>query len=320
MQWNPRQYLPIGCSLLLLGAALPSLAADDLWMPARLSVGYDVFPNAGLSNPQPGTFEPNVKWHESTVSAGVAFSELSPGHQWLLTHGFSYKHYGFGFDNWDPSMEAPPPDSLHAIRYHVSILRFLENHQSVAVFLSPGLNSDLHNVQWDHANLMGGAMGNLPVGRSTFGLGLAYTMTFGKPRLLPILSWRWSDQEHWRVAIVAPAAANAWYRFNERFEAGLGLGFSGGQFRIGEAGAYQDKVVRYSTGKFGPAINLKLAESLSLRVQGGLAFRRRYGIFDGNDEIKNLDTGNSGFIQALLSYKVGPGGSNEQPAGSDIFQ
>jgi len=289
------------------------------WTPDRVYAGYDYLPEAGLAHPQTGTFEDQVRWQESTFSAGLSLPTLTAGDGWSFGQGFSYRYFSFDFDQWDPSVLATPPDALHAIRYQFTARKKLENRQSIDLFLSPGLDSDLHNVQWDHANVLGGLKGNIPLGHSLFGIGLAYTMTFGRPRLLPVLTWQWSDQRHWRANVLLPALAEIWYRFSPAVESGLCVGFSGGDFRIGEAGPYQDENVRWSTGKLGPEVRVTLAKDWSLKVLGGWAFHRQYGVYDGTNEIQDLGSNDSGFIQTSVAYRFGPG-KNEPLTGWGMFQ
>ncbi len=277
-----------------------------------LKVGYDFTPSVKLSNPAPG-FEQNVRYQASILSAGLNVP-LYRSATWILSNGVSYRYSDFNFDHWDPSVMAAPPDQFHSLFYRLALVRVLENNQSIRLFLSPGLSSDFENIAWNQVLVNGGASFNFGFTRSHLGVGLAATTVFGKQRVLPFLQWDWSDvSRRWWVVVTVPAAAEAWYFWNEKVQGGLSLGFTGGHYRIGEAGAYQGQRVEYSSARFGPVIRLALGDDLALKVQSGVAFRQRYGIFDGDhNELLTLDPAVSGFVRVALSYRMGKG-SNKEP-------
>jgi hypothetical protein len=293
------------CGVAILALLLRAPVWALMELPVRLSVGYEGLPAADLSHPQTGTFEENVKVKASVLKASVSFPQRLDSLRTMLVQGVAYQHYDFAFDNWDSAQETLPPTSLHALRYTLMVAHSLQENQRLIAVLSPGVYSDFHNVQWDHARLNGAGVWDYRFVRSDIGLGLSYGTNFGKPSLFPFLHWGYFNGTDFRVSVNIPAKAEVWWFLDRRVHVGLLAGFSGGQFRIGEAGPYQDKVVRFSTGKFGPALDMAMTDDLSLKIEGGVAFRRRYGIFDGREQIKSLDSKGSGFIQASVSYKIG---------------
>lgn len=277
----------------VLAAAAPRLVIDGEYLAP-----------SGLSEPRVGIDETRVRFTVSTLSMSLLFPNLWRKDLILFVTGPLYRRYTFDFENWSPSLGDRPPEDLHALRYLFFLAQPLINGQSFHFFLLPELSSDFKQVRWNHARIDGGLQFNVPFERSRLGVGMVYTTNFGKPRLLPLLSWRWNGVEQWRTQVTVPAAAEAWYAFSSTVEGGLILRFSGDQFRIGAPGPFQDRVVRFSSGKFGPALRLNLARSVALRLDGGVAFRR-YGVFDGDDEFRSFNARGGGFIQLQFSFPEG---------------
>jgi len=195
--------------------------------------------------------------------------------------------------------------SFHAIEYTLGVIHKLPKDWRAIVSVTPMLSSDFEeSISSDDFLFQASA---LAIKRSSpnfeYGFGLAYTIRFGNPLLLPILRMTYK-KNNWTTLISLPSYVSQYYNFNENTIVGLKAAIFGNAFNatFGE-GIYNADVnrVAYSRITVGPEFQIKLFKDLYLNASSGVSVRNILEVQDSDlNTIGNFDIDNKFFFNVGL--------------------
>ena len=274
-----------------------------------VEVSYDFFPYSHLANP--GTapingernFEQDVETRVSSLSVGLSIpAQLSK--MTLLETRLGYHRQDFDYRGWNDIQGGNPVRNVQAIEVGLALKRQLNYQWNSMLSVTPGLYSDFENdINGKDFNISVVALLiRLHSKTLTYGFGFAYSLEYGEPLPLPVLSATWTNESNMTVEAILPSSIHFWYTANSFIDLGL-LAEVGGNRYHGSPDRYKvsNPQVRYSVGTIGPSFRFKLGQNLVLRTESGITFLRRFEFLNGSTEIRDVDLRQSYFLRALLT-------------------
>jgi hypothetical protein len=202
---------------------------------------------------------------------------------------------GLGYERYtvDAPSGVPVPETLQALKFDVGGTFLLNREWSVTAGLSPGFYSAGTSLEGDGFNVPAILIATWR-SSPTFSLsgGLRYD-AFSDNEVIPFLGFRWQASPEVSVSLGAPRTEVA-YTFSESTELFFGASFQGGSFHVDDpslvppAGypSLRDTKVDYREIRTGGGVRWSVSPAVSLDVEAGWMFDRRFDYFDRSLEVK----------------------------------
>jgi len=278
------------------------------------SVSYDFFPYSDLANPDKEPINGNRNF-EQDLHIRIATLRLKAGYGFtltkdktFLTNEFIFDRFDLDYKNWneDQAGTKAQPAHVYALKYNLMFKHFFSQKWYILAFVTPGLASDFRTaVSWDDVSFESAIVFVRNFNpKFAAGIGLAYSRQFGEPLPIPVIALEWNNGKNMKSSIIFPVSFDFWYRINKNIDLGLVLGGDGNQYH-GDPDKYgvDNPQLRYSTFTLGPSIKLRLMPFMSINVDGGYTFLRRFEFYDGNTKSRTLDLKNASFVR--IGFSIG---------------
>jgi hypothetical protein len=273
-----------------------------------MTVQFEVYPSALVSDPAPGTFEEVLESTVNTARFAIRFPVVLSPPRTVFLGGLQYAFLRFDHRNW-VSDDAPyVPQEFHGLRLDLSLRQRLSERWSMAADLEPGLASDFQDVTVDHVNVNGDLLFRRQFSPAlAAGLGAAYLHDFGEPLVLPLFQVNWTPVgKDYTVEILLPRRLAVWWQYRPTVRLGLVGGVQGNRYRIGEELPLgEDAILAFSMGTLGPAVDVDMGRGAShFTAAAGFAFARRFELQDEDGEaLRTLDLETGLFLGAGLTFR-----------------
>lgn len=222
-----------------------------------------------------------------------------------ILNGLSYAWVENSTINLPIDDSEPSKEHLHTITYQLMIAQKLSEKWRLIINLRPTISSDLKTkVSSDDFILRGAVFASNKINEHfSIGGGVASTMRFGQPRIIPILSFNYQKGKH-SIRAVLPVKSSYNYSFGikEKLKIGLRHHINGAQYNITSSQSENYDIpeidkIRYSRANIGATINYQLTKLIQFEVYGGTSVRRRYELLDDIDNTHLYDLKNLPFVQ-----------------------
>lgn len=237
-----------------------------------------------------GTDETKV----ARIQAGIALPLRIGAVQ--TTHGVRFKQLAFEHGTAWPS-SLPNGDLFREIRYEGSATFSARGPWAATVFVSTGLASDfVEDVSGADVDFQGALLMTRPTRTGSLGLGLAYRNRLDVA-LLPLIIYQAELGDSWRVDVLAPARAAAWYE--ARGQLALGVTFKYNQLSYHLSDHPMERLDQ-TLSTIGPSLRLGLGNlPLFLEAAGGMVLVNSMQYGTGDSEITE-DAGSGAFFSVSL--------------------
>ncbi len=272
-----------------------------------VSAGYDLFPHSAIADPDPVSLDA-AEVRVGTLHLKAAYPLIFAQGKTVFVNEIGYRRLDLDYQQF-PSAQAgprpPTPENMQAIEYNAMVTHGLSPKWTFMGIATPGIASDFEgDVGGDDLTFqvvvvfIRGYSQRLQVG-----YGGAWSNTFGQPFPMPVVAINWNNGSNLRLSSILPANFECWYAATPRLELGFLLNVDGNQYH-GDPEIYQvaDPLLRYSVGTLGPSATYRVHDRLTVGVDAGMTFFRKFKYFDGDDEEDKVDYSlkNTGFVKARL--------------------
>ncbi len=254
------------------------------------SVNYDFLEYNHLHDPDTSggnAFLQDGEIRIATLNLRASYPFIFSQGRTVLINEIAYQRFDIDYEKFPPNTK---PEHVYAVEYNLMVMHVLSQKWSLLGILTPGLASDfkadLSSDDLTYQAVLVFIRKYSP--KWSVGYGAAYTNTFGQPFPVPILALEWNNGKNMKLSTILPVNFEFWYRANQRLDLGLSLRAEGNQYH-GDPDIYNVNVpmMRYSVGTFGPSVKFHVIKGLSLGMDGGVTFLRRFEFFD-NDKKKDV--------------------------------
>ncbi len=272
-------------------AQVPSLAHAELeWLPAASIDETDI------------ELPPDSLTVElTTLRVGLGVPLVLRPQRTILINSLSYLRTD-AFYSGDEALATEPVDTFHNLRYRLTWLEIFNPRWSSVVTVAPGLASDFDDISGEDFNVQLSAAAIHTFRRGhTLGVGPAFSTRFGKPLVIPLLLYRWSNEGPLRVALTLPVNAQVTYQMTERVRIGARAAVAGDEYRLSEENR-ASLTLAYSVLMAGGLVQVRTVGKIFFRAFVGSTVLRRYEIFNGDDKLTTFELDNAPIVQMSLAW------------------
>ncbi len=255
---------------------------------------YELFPSSALTTPLPGN--PDLKISPGTFSLAAGIPVPLAGSRTVFVGRVLYDQLRATYDN--TVTENYRPEILHALKLQLALVHALSEEWGLRLMIRPGMISDFKNLSSDALSVEGAVMFIVRSNEEfQYGFGAVANTDFGEPKILPAAQFIWTPTDDFRLSIVGPKSLDIQYRATELLEVGIVAEIDGNHYRLGAKDSLQTPTgsfptemgrIKYSEVTAGPSIRFHVRPQFSVFVEGGAALKRRFEVFDRDDN-KRLD-------------------------------
>jgi hypothetical protein len=202
----------------------------------------------------------------------------------------SVRRFDLDYKKWPKG--ATRPKHVYAVAYNLTVMHGLSEKWPLLGFLTPGLSSDFKIDFSSDDSIFQTVLVFIRKysEKLSIGYGLAYANTFGQPFPFPILALELNNGSNLKLSTILPVNSELWNLANQRLELGLSVKVERNQYH-GDPDIYNAAapLMRYAVGTFGPSARFRISKGLSLGIDSGITFLRRFEFFDGdnNEEVSD---------------------------------
>jgi len=284
------------------------ISAFDLYAQPgpSFSASYDFFPYMKLSDPDTSggaAFLKDGEIRVATLNLRASYPLVFSQGRTVLINEIAYQRFDLDFQKWQEG--ATRPEHVYAVEYNLMVQHVLSKKWTLLGFLTPGLASDFKaDISSDDFTIQAVLVFIRQYSQKlSIGYGAAYANTFGEPFPLPILALEWNNGKNMKLSTILPVSSEFWYRANPLLDLGLSLKVAGNQYR-GDPDIYNVSIpmMRYSVGTFGPSIKFRFSKGMSIGIDSGITFLRRFEFFDNEKkkEVNDYTLKNTVFVRFNL--------------------
>jgi len=279
------------------------------------AVSYDFFPYSNLVDP--GSDDQAISQLLEDLEIRVATLRLKVSYpvvlskETFLMHEILFDRFDMDYKNWNEPL-GNKIEHGYAVKYNFMLKQMLSEKWYFMAFITPGLASDFKaKLSTDDLSFEAAVVFVRQYSQKfALGFGAAYSRQFGEPFPVPVLAIDWNNGSNMRMNAIIPSSLQFWYMMSPRIELGLVMSGDGNMYHGDEKiyGGSKPRM-RYSVITAGPSLKFRLIQWLSLNIDGGYAFLRRFE-FTNEDVIVNdvnigdtkakYDLKNAAFIRAAL--------------------
>lgn len=206
----------------------------------------------------------------------------------LLGGNFTYENLRFSYRN-ETAEIGDRVDTVHGLQWNGFFRHPLGGEKwALQSFFTAGIHSDFENVTSRSLRFQGGALWQRTVAYGSYSIGVVALDDFGRTRVFPGVGAEWNIDKRQKITIRAPVETAYTYT-TETWTAGVAAGASGGGFRIGEKGPYQNSNLNYSIVTIGPTLEWRLSRRLKLEAEAGTTLYHTLEFRDGRHQVADFD-------------------------------
>ena len=268
------------------------------------TASYDLFPSMKFADPDTtggGAFLRDGEIRVATLNLRASYPLMFSQGRTIIINELAFQRFDLDYKNWP--RDVTRIEHMYAIEYNFMLLHTLSDKWTLLAMLTPGLASDFEaDLSFDDFTYQTVLVFIRKYSSNwSIGYGAAYTNTFGQPFPVPILAIEWNNGSNMKFSSILPVSSEFWYMPNPRLELGMSLKVLGNQYH-GDPATHGVPVpyLRYSVGTFGPSVKFHLTKGLSLGIDSGITFLRRFQFYDKKDKVADYNMKNSGFVRINL--------------------
>lgn len=197
------------------------------------------------------------------------------------------------------------PEVLFSGELNMAYVHKFEKEWSSIVKVSPGIKSDLEDIDEKDFSFSATVMGQKNFAKGSAGLGLAYSDNFGSPEFFPVLGFLWNFNDSWKLYGTLPVNIYLEKKFSESFNAGLSGEITGGQYRLSEDSPWNEAVLNHTKVLIGPYADFKAGQKSRIKIAAGIVTAQEMEFRDKDDTDKILseaDIEDSVYINLNIYY------------------
>lgn len=310
-------------SVLILALAAGELVAQRGGMRggrgggfSPLSFNYDYISSAGANGPVQELI-PGLKVGVTTLGVRLNLPvfgmrgrrrdrEDEGPRRWLITHGLGYHQRKITYENWSDTPGIGRLDRLHGIDYQFTLINRFSPRWHSTLRINPGVYSDLEGgLNQDHWQVQAGFLLDRVLSAGfVVGVGAAWTTTYGKGQLLPILHIESRPTANPHFLVMLPTLAELSWRLDSGVVLGGAARVEGNLYGLGEfdnqGDVFRIDRLRYSNVNVGPFAAFRVGRMWRLTLEAGGTLHRKYATYL-NKAVKNdYDLENASFFKIGL--------------------
>lgn len=269
-----------------------------------VKIGYVNYPGTGIKE---GEGDVEHSFQEFGASFNIPYKLKNK--KTAIVNGFSYGWIENTTVNLPINELEHNKEQLHALTYQLMIAQKLSEKWRLIINLRPTIASDMETkISSDDFVLRGGAFAINKINEYlSLGGGVASTMRFGQPQVIPLILFNYKKGKHSIKALLpVKSAYNYSLGSKEKLKIGLMHHINGAQFNITapeveKYGFPEIDKIRYSRANIGATINYMLTKFIHFKVYGGASVRRKYELLDEANTTHLFDLKEAPFIQFGIS-------------------
>jgi len=219
---------------------------------------------------------------------------------------------GFDFTNLKANNNSPNKISttdrnFYSFSYNLGIIKVVKKQWTIFANIKPTLSSDFKEDISSEDFIFQSSIFASKISKKnyTYGFGLSYTTRFGRPLLIPILTYIYRTG-NWNTKIILPAYISQQYHFKNS-KLGFSINLNGNNFNFKNDVSPKldlDKL-SYVRINIGPEYELNIYKMLNLNIHAGITVYNKISSADkkSNEEL-NLSSNNKFFFR--LGLKIIP--------------
>lgn len=290
--------------LLLLPIFLLAIACVSNAQMMKEKVGADyVFIGAGDSG------EGNdISFEKYDFRFSIHKKLKTPGRR--IFHTFNYS--GVNIDYGSSLDLGTEMEHFHTVSYTFGYARPLKKGWYLTATLRPNISSNFDSsIGFSDLNLFGMALFSKPINKKKnliLNLGAIYSNTLGVPAPIPIAGVMWKPNQKWTINAGFPMF-DVKYAASEKTTLGSSLFIAGENFKLTDNIEYKgtstsiDNVSIMNIGG-GFFINQIISKKVTLNVNTGYTFHRKFEFKDSSDKVADFDLDNNFFVKAGFSISI----------------
>ncbi|MDY8136140.1 DUF6268 family outer membrane beta-barrel protein [Aquimarina sp. 2201CG5-10] len=233
----------------------------------------------------------------------------------MIGFGVNYTHSNFTFNNATTNFDTSSYETFHTIRGNLFYRRALGNSWSGNLVVSPVLSSNFESgisSEDFFINAIASVSKRWRKDESlaTLTMGLGYGTMLGKPRFIPVISYRKKINDQWSYGLGAPKT-NVQYQLNPKNEFVAFAGFNGlfannsSSVTFSNTESLTDTKIQYNSLNLGLEHHFKIQPNWTTLIRLGYSPWNQLRILDNDfNEVYEFETNGSLFISMGLRFNL----------------
>ncbi len=280
-------------------------AANVLWSqnPGKEIAGfeYSVIPDIG---------ETSIEKYSMNLNLDKKIDEKG-----VIGFGVSYDYYNFMFDNSSLDLDATAYERIHNIKASIFYKHFINTSWSANLVLSPSLSSSF-DTSIDNEDFIINSSVTLSKSwtnrdkEALLTFGVDFGTTFGKPQLIPVISFKKNRAAKWSYALGFPQT-RVHYTFDVRHRISADAGFNGLFGNVSSTvdflgiGSLHDTKLQYNSMDTSLEYNYRIQPNWTTLIKVGYSPWNQLKILDKeNNELYDITANGSMFISMGLKFNL----------------
>jgi hypothetical protein len=160
------------------------------------------------------------------------------------------------------------------------------------------------SIRW---RFSGAAIGTYATSESfAFHYGLVFSYKFGRGLALPVLGFRWNPAQDWKFKAILPFSWKVDYQAADDVVLGLGMKVDGDRFSFTDEGVLPGQPrsidLRVTQVELGCDVQLRIAPSILLAGEAGVAGARKIWLSSGDADVLALAVKPAGYSNASVKF------------------
>jgi hypothetical protein len=184
---------------------------------------------------------------------------------------------------------------------------FTSSRMDYALALNAGIAEDEVTIHEAHVRFTGFGLSTSHINDNSILIyGLAYTYTFDRGRLFPLLGLRWRFAPDWDFHVLLPLSIQMKYRYTNDVAFGMDINVHGNRFRFSDEqfsdGRSEVLNLRMTELQFGVNVNWKLKKEMLLQIETGITTARKVYITSSSGDLFSSGVKPSPFLTMKLRF------------------
>lgn len=277
---------------------IPNDPSDETFI---LKIEIKANPYAELEDPTPQAAQNDVTLQSTESDFGVYVPELELGEESFLHQKFDFNALFLQYENFE-TLNPKELGHLYGMSYQGELIVSMGENWKVRGRLLPGFYTDGEGSSSHNFKMQGGASLDRYFDAGTFGVGALYSNAFGRPLLLPTLSFVYKDNPT-HIEGELPLYLAGWVAANDVTSWGLVSRVQGNQYGVNkEDSVYKGNDFEYSVWTLGPAVRYDMGKAF-LQLDLGYTLRRKMKVTDSGTDVLDFTPKNTWFITGTVQFQ-----------------
>ncbi|GAA4274507.1 DUF6268 family outer membrane beta-barrel protein [Aquimarina gracilis] len=258
----------------------------------------------------PDLGDASVEKYSLSFNLGKKFKKRA-----VLGLGIFYDYHEFTYTNASLNFDTGPYVDFHTIKTKLFFKYFIDTSWSANVMFAPLLSSNFEESISSEDVILSSAITlskswKTKAGSALLTFGVGYGPAFGKPQLIPVVSFKSKIDETWSYSLGSPKTTIN-YRINPRHSVSAVVGFNGlfgnvsSTTNIPEIGLIDNTKLQYNSLDTGINYLYRIQPNWTTIVKLGYSPWNQLKILDNeNNEIYDFEPNGSVFISMGLKYNL----------------